>query len=39
MPMLQARAMTALLPMWVPVSRPRRVSVTGVKGLVLGELA
>ena len=32
MPALQAIALIAFPPMCVPVSRPRRVSVTGVKG-------
>ena len=32
MPTLQAIAPIALPPMWVPVSSPRRVSVTGVNG-------
>ena len=32
MPTLQATATTAFAPIGVPVSSPRRVSVTGVKG-------
>jgi hypothetical protein len=32
MPMLQAMALMAFAPIGVPVSSPRRVSVTGVNG-------